>query len=108
MPPLVQALAAKLARGQRVWLNWQADQAVIAIENVRMFNEARDARAAAEAANLHKSEFLANMSHEIRTPMNDGMDSPVFLRNICILVFIGVEIRFLNKGVRHECYYCCR
>jgi signal transduction histidine kinase/CheY-like chemotaxis protein len=47
-----------------------ADQAVIAIENVRMFNEARDARAAAEAANLHKSEFLANMSHEIRTPMN--------------------------------------
>jgi hypothetical protein len=35
------------------------------------------------------------------------MDSPVFLRNICILVFIGVEIRFLNKGVQHECYYCC-
>ena len=47
-----------------------ADQAVIAIENVRMFNEAREARASAEAANRHKSEFLANMSHEIRTPMN--------------------------------------
>jgi signal transduction histidine kinase/CheY-like chemotaxis protein len=29
----------------------------------------RDARAAAEAANLSKSAFLANMSHEIRTPM---------------------------------------
>jgi signal transduction histidine kinase len=47
-----------------------ADQAAIAIENVRLFNEIQDKSLQLEIANKHKSEFLANMSHELRTPLN--------------------------------------
>ncbi len=47
-----------------------ADQAVIAVENVRLFSEIQDKTQQLEIANRHKSEFLANMSHELRTPLN--------------------------------------
>ena len=47
-----------------------ADQAGIAIENVRLFNEIQDKSRQLEEASRHKSQFLANMSHELRTPLN--------------------------------------
>jgi signal transduction histidine kinase len=47
-----------------------ASQAVIAIENVRLFNEIHEKSEQLQIANRHKSEFLANMSHELRTPLN--------------------------------------
>jgi len=39
-------------------------------ERVRVLEELKHAKKAAESANQAKSDFLANMSHEIRTPMN--------------------------------------
>jgi signal transduction histidine kinase len=47
-----------------------ADQAVIAIENMRLFQEIQEKTRQLEVANKHKSDFLANMSHELRTPLN--------------------------------------
>jgi signal transduction histidine kinase len=54
-----------------------ADQAVIAIQNARLFREIQEksvelevANRQLEVANKHKSDFLANMSHELRTPLN--------------------------------------
>jgi signal transduction histidine kinase len=47
-----------------------ADQAAIAIENARLFEEIQDKSRQLEIASQHKSRFLANMSHELRTPLN--------------------------------------
>jgi signal transduction histidine kinase len=72
----------------QVLLGALADQAAIAIENARLYEDVRrhaeeleakveartrelqEANRRLEGASQHKSQFLANMSHELRTPLN--------------------------------------
>jgi signal transduction histidine kinase/CheY-like chemotaxis protein len=72
----------------RQLLSALADQAAVAIESARLYEQVRrhaeelegkvesrtrelqEANRRLEEASRHKSEFLANMSHELRTPLN--------------------------------------
>jgi signal transduction histidine kinase len=47
-----------------------ADQAVIAIENVRLFDEIQEKNRQLQQASEHKSQFVSSVSHELRTPLN--------------------------------------
>ena len=47
-----------------------ADQAVIAIENARLFDEIQDKSRQLEIADKYKSHFLASASHDLRQPLH--------------------------------------
>jgi signal transduction histidine kinase len=47
-----------------------ADQAVIAIENVRLFEEIQDKNRQLQQASEYKWQFVSSVSHELRTPLN--------------------------------------
>jgi GAF domain-containing protein len=47
-----------------------ADQAVIAIQNMRLFDEIQDKNRQLELASQNKSQFVSSVSHELRTPLN--------------------------------------
>ena len=68
---------------QRSVLTALATQAVVAIQNARLFSELQKRTEELEVASRHKSEFLANMSHELRTPLNAIIGYSELLQEEC-------------------------
>ena len=74
-----------------------ADQAGIAIENVRLFDEIQDKSRQLAEASQHKSQFLANMSHELRTPLNAIIGVSEMLREDA-----EAQSRTLNRWIAYS------
>jgi signal transduction histidine kinase/DNA-binding response OmpR family regulator len=81
-----------------------ADQAVVAIENARLFEELQAANRQLAEASQHKSQFLANMSHELRTPLNAVIGySEMLQEELEDLDAVGLvpDVEKINAAGRH-------
>src|SRR5262249_57224067 len=67
---VARAVTGLFPERQIALLQTFADQAVIAIENVRLVDEIQDKSRQLAEASGNKSQVLASISHELRTPPN--------------------------------------
>jgi len=67
---LFRTVVREFTDKQRELVETFADQAVIAIENVRLFDEIQEKNQQLAEASQNKSQFISSMSHELRTPLN--------------------------------------
>ena len=104
--------AADFSERSKSLLGALASQAVVAVENARLFKQLRLKTEELEIASRHKSEFLANMSHELRTPLNaiigyaellqeecEDLQQPEFLPDLGKIQSAGKHLLTLISGI---------
>ena len=80
-----------------------AGRAALAVDNALLYTDAREARAAAEAANHAKDRFLAMLSHELRTPLTPVLNTVQALEgNTELSTELRAAIEMIRRNVELE------
>ncbi len=72
--------ASRFTEADQRLLTTVASAVGVAIHNARLFEDARQARSAAEAADAAKSSFLSTVGHELRTPLTSVLGFAKIIR----------------------------
>ena len=79
-----------------------AERAGLALDNSRLYADARQAREAAEAANAAKDRFLAMLSHELRTPLSPVLHATTLLESMPCPEPIRSTLETIRRNVQLE------
>jgi signal transduction histidine kinase/CheY-like chemotaxis protein len=72
--------ASPFTEDDRTLLEDLADRAALAVENARLHEAEREARARAELADRRKDEFIAMLGHELRNPLSPILSALQIMR----------------------------